>query len=330
MRRALLILGLVCAAALGLVWATGGWAVIERAASEMQRDVQNALAGALRAIRRGEPGAVASLLALCFGYGFAHAAGPGHGKMLVGAYGLGRRVRLMPLAAIAVVSSLAQATVAIAIVYAGVALLGLGRERLVGLAEGYLTPISYALVATLGLWLCWRGLRGHLSQRATSPLPVGPAVPDLRTAHGLHEGGHDDARGHHHHHHAHSAVQGPACTTCGHSHGPSVEDVARLTGFRDVIVLIGSIAIRPCTGALFLLILTVQMGIGGIGVAGAYAMGLGTATVTLAVAGLSVWAREGAFATLPGARLTRALPLVELAAGLVIAVAATSLMVAAL
>ena len=103
--------------------------------------------------------------------------------------------------------------------------------------------------------------------------------------------------------------------------------MAEVRSLRDALLLIGGIAIRPCTGALFLLILTWRLGIDGAGIAGAFAMGLGTATVTVAVAVASVWVREGtflAFADSRGARLL--VPVLELTAGALVAAIAAQLL----
>jgi ABC-type nickel/cobalt efflux system permease component RcnA len=95
-------------------------------------------------------------------------------------------------------------------------------------------------------------------------------------------------------------------------------------------LLVAGIAARPCAGTLFVLILTWQLGIAAAGIAGALRMGLGTALVTVGVAVLSVAARAGAVSVLPGGRLARALPMVELALGAVIALAALALLLRAL
>ncbi|RUS63287.1 hypothetical protein EGN72_05365 [Pseudorhodobacter sp. E13] len=316
MPRTVILLGAVLGLGLGLFWATGGMDGFTAWAAASQREAQNALARALRALRAAEPGALAALLGLCFAYGFFHAAGPGHGKVLIGGYGMAQRVRMLPLMGVAVLSSLAQATTAVLLVYAGVFVLGLTREAMVGLTEDIFAPISYAAIAAIGLWLAWRGLRA------------------LRRAQGGH-GGHDDhAHDHHHHHdhdhdhhHHHGAEE--ACG-CGHAHGPSPSEVAALTGWRDTVLLVAGIAVRPCTGALFLLIICWRMGLDAVGIAGAYAMGFGTATITVAVDFLSVWAREGALLALAGGRLSRAAPLIELGAGLTVAALSLIMLRAAL
>lgn len=298
MRRVLTLGGAVAALVLALVWAFGGFDALGRMAAEAQRAMQAPLAGAVRAVKAGEPAAWLGLLAVCFGYGVVHAAGPGHGKFVIGGYGVARRVPVLRLSAVALAASLAQAGVAVALVYAGVLALGWGRERMVGLAEGTLAVVSWGAIAAIGLWLVWRGVRGV-----------------MRT-------GQAQGHGHgHHHHHEHDEACG-----CGHAHGPSAAEVAEAKGWRDMLALIGGVAVRPCSGALFLLILTFQMGIGAAGVAGAFAMGLGVAVVTVAVAVLAVWSREGALAGLGEARVWRALPWLEIAGGAVIAAFAVGMM----
>lgn len=297
---ALLVLGILAAVALWL-WGMGGITLLERWAADGQRDAQNAMAGLLRRLKAGDAAALAGLMGFCFAYGFFHAAGPGHGKVLIGGYGLGRRVPVGRLAGLAVASSLAQAATAVALVYAGVFVLDWSRERMVDMAEAWLAPLSYILIGLVGLWLLLRGARKLWAQRG------GVAVHA------------------HHHDHAHDG-HGEACADCGHKHGPSVAEVAEVRSLRDALVLIGAVAVRPCTGALFLLILTWRMGIDAAGIAGAFVMGLGTASVTVLVAVLSVTARESTLAQVAGGPATaRALSLIEIAAGALVVLVAAQL-----
>jgi nickel/cobalt transporter (NicO) family protein len=315
MRQALIYGGLGVVALLAVLWLVGGLDAVAGWLQAAQRATQDRLAAAIRALRGGEPGALVVFWAVCFGYGVLHAAGPGHGKLLIGGYGVARRVPLVPLAGLALVSSLAQAAVAVALVYAVVAVLGLSRLAVEGAAEAWLAPASHAMIAGLGLWLAWRGACGVQRLRLTDTR--GHSGHDHHNPH-AHDHSHDDNHGHEH------------CATCGHAHGPTLEQVSSLTGWRDAMVLVAGIAMRPCSGALFVLILTWQLGIALAGVVGAFAMGLGTALVTTGVAALAVWAREGALAGLGagkgGARMARALPVIELTAGGVIAAAAFGLL----
>lgn len=304
MRRALTVAGLVLVLVMGALWASGALAGLTAGLGAAQRAAQEQLAGAIRALRAGEAGALAGFWALCLGYGVLHAAGPGHGKLVIGGYGLARRVPVARLAGLALAASLAQAAVAVALVYGLVAVLGLGRQAVEGVAERWVTPAGHAMIAGLGLWLVWRGVQGLRRQLAAGADP--------------HH--HDPAHDHHHDH-------GPDCT---HAHGPTVEAVERVGSFRDGLVLVAGIALRPCSGALFVLVLTWQLGIALAGIAGAFVMGLGTALVTVGSAVLSVWAREGAFLGLGTGRLARVLPVVELAVGAAIAMAALGLLAGSL
>lgn len=284
---------LVAAAMLALwLWPMGGIGQVTQWAAEGQRSAQNALAGALRALRQGDPAALATLLGVCFLYGVFHAAGPGHGKVLIGGYGFGRPVAALRLAGLALASSLAQSLSAVLLVLAGIGLLGHSRGQVTGLADGALNILSYAAIGLIGLWLVIRGMRGLLASR------------------------------HVHHHHNHDHV-------CDHAHAPTAEQAAQVGSLRDALALIGAVAIRPCTGALFLLIVAWRMEIMAAGIAGTFAMGLGTATVTIAAALAAVWLRQSSLdrvrAAMPDAtRAARLAALAEIAGGALIAAVALS------
>jgi ABC-type nickel/cobalt efflux system permease component RcnA len=309
MRRAFLILGAVLALFFAVFWLTGGVGVLEHWVVGAQREVQSSLAAAVRAIKTGQPGALALLLSVCFGYGVLHAVGPGHGKVLIGGYGMGRRVPFWSLSGLSLAASLAQSAVAVAFVYAGVAVLGWTRDAAQGVAEQVMVPVGTAAIGLVGLWLMLRGLRGIWRQQAAGQ-------------------GHDHAHHHHDHHHSdhhHHHDHDEDCS-CGHAHGPTIAEVEKITGWRDAVALVAGVALRPCTGALFLLILTWQVGIGLAGIAGTFAMGLGTAVVTVGVAAMAVWAREGALASLPVGQVGKALPWFEAVAGALVALIALSLL----
>lgn len=312
MPRLIALAALALVGALAVLWWSGGMRVVELWALDGQRAAQDAMARGLRALRAGEPAALAGFLAVCFGYGFFHAAGPGHGKLLIGGYGAARAVGALRLSAVALVSSLAQGLTAIALVAAGVWIWQIGRERMTDMADRLLAPLSFAAMALVGLWLVWRGARGlRALSRAGGP--------------GAGHHAHDHHRHDHHHDHDHG------CATCGHAHAPDPTAVAQATGWRELAMLVGAVAIRPCTGALFVLILTASMGIFAIGIAGTLAMAFGTASVTIAVAVAAVTLRRGVLAGLAESTLlARAQPILEVAVGAIIAVIATQLTLAAL
>jgi nickel/cobalt exporter len=295
-------------AALVAVWLFGmdGASRVASIAADGQREVQNAMAGALRNLRAGDPGALLALWGLCFGYGFFHAAGPGHGKIVIGGYGLGRRVPMLRLSALAVASSLAQAATAVGLVYAGIFLLGWSREQLQALTDTGLDKLSNVLIALIGCWLLWRGAWALWRLRPVSvptpaPAMMGDGTPDLS---GLGVQSHDPVG------------KGAVCEVCGHAHGPTVTQVEAVRSWRDALMVVGAIAARPCTGALFLLLLTWRLDLVWAGIAGAFVMALGTASVTLAVAVASVSLRESALMqAATGVGTLRALSALEALAG---------------
>jgi nickel/cobalt transporter (NicO) family protein len=302
MPRLIALAALAVIAGLAALYLSGGAQVIEIWALAGQQEAQGAMARGLRALRAGDAAALAGFLAVCFGYGFFHAAGPGHGKLLIGGYGAARAIGAFRLSAVAVASSLAQGASAIALVALGLWVWRLGREAMTDMADRLLAPLSFAAISLVGLWLVWRGVRR--------------LVAVTRGA------GHD---------HGHDDEDGAACAVCGHAHAPDPGALAQATGWREIAALVAAVAIRPCTGALFVLIVTAQMGIFAVGIAGTLAMALGTASVTVAVALAAVTLRRGALAGMAeSAALARVQPVLEIAVGGVVAVLAAQLALAAL
>lgn len=332
--RRLILIPLILVAALGLwLWLSGGFDDLASWAAAQQRAFQNSMARTLRGIRAGEAGAILALLSVCFGYGFFHAVGPGHGKVLIGGYGLARKVRWLRLSSISLLASLGQAVTAVVLVYAGVWLLNLSRQALIGVAEDIMAPASYGAIALIGAWLVLRGARKLArSRQAHAPHDHDHGHDHHHDHHHGHDHHHDHGHDHHHHdhdHHHHSDDE--VCESCGHRHGPSLDEIEQIDSPRAALALIAGIAARPCTGAIFVLIITWQMGIPLIGIAGAFAMALGTASVTIAVGLAAIGFRGGLSGALAGsAVLARVMPLIEIAAGLSVALIALGLLLRAL
>ncbi|MDS9468500.1 hypothetical protein RGQ15_13075 [Paracoccus sp. MBLB3053] len=304
MRRALILAsGLLAVLLLVMVWQHH--AQIVAWATAMQRDAQNGLARSLQALKAGNPGALAKLMGLCLAYGFFHAVGPGHGKFLVGAYSTSRSVPIGRLVFATVASSLGQAVTAVALVLAGISLFALSRQQLTTLAETTLTQLSLISIMLIGVWIVLRGAaRG--TGLVAAKLAASRHEPPMTNP------------GHHHHDHAHLR-----CPSCGHAHAPSADDIAMASGWRELASMILAIAIRPCSGAILLLVLTWQMNILGAGIAGAFAMATGTACLTLLVAVMGSSLRKGAmegFAQSPALRAVGAS--LEIAAGLAVLILA--------
>ncbi len=247
MRLSLFLPLLAVAAAGALLWLLVPWTDIVSWAASAQRDFQNSMARALRAVRSGDPAAIWTLCAATFAYGFVHALGPGHGKVLLGGAALASGATLRRMTVLTLLSSMAQALSAIAIVGGFAVLLGIGTQQLGVVADTWLAPASYAAIAAVGAYLVVRGFR---------------MWPYRHTGH------------------------------CCHAHGPSVQETETLSGVRDAALLVGSIALRPCTGALFLLVISLRFDVFFVGCLAVVTMGLGTAALNLLVAWSGVAARR--------------------------------------
>lgn len=243
--------------------------------ARLQMQASRSMTLQLQEIRQtGGLGAAWWLVVLAFAYGVLHAAGPGHGKFVITSYFLSHRAPLLKGVLAAGAMALAQAITAIALVGGLAALLGVGRFALMQHAI-YLEMASYALIAGFGLLLLVRGLRGEA------------VCVECGTAHG-----HD----HHHHGHGHHAH------THDHSHAPAPRpDTGRLLGMAVAVGL------RPCTGALIVLLFALANGLFPVGVLAVLAMAVGVALTTALVGLASIGVRHGLLRLIEGRPQTVAL-----------------------
>jgi nickel/cobalt exporter len=116
-----------------------------------------------------------------------------------------------------------------------------------------------------------------------------PAVAAGAAAtHTLHHHHHDGAgaatHAHQHHDHEHDA-------SCGHTHGPAPQELAGPGGWSRGLSAIVAVGLRPCSGAILVLVFALAQGLFWAGVAATFLMGLGTAITVAVIATLAVSAK---------------------------------------
>ncbi len=78
---------------------------------------------------------------------------------------------------------------------------------------------------------------------------------------------------------------------CGHSHGPEPSELAGPGGWSRGLSAILTVGIRPCSGAILVLVFAFAQGLFWAGVAATLLMGLGTAITVATIAILAVSAK---------------------------------------
>jgi nickel/cobalt exporter len=254
-----------------------------------QAEFYRALAGMIRAAK-ADGSASLSLLGLSFAYGIFHAAGPGHGKAVISSYLVANEETWRRGIALSFASALLQASVAVAIVGIAAVLLQATAKTMCDTGR-VVEIVSYALIIAVGgrlLFIKGRQFLGDLrgTKHEAAPAPVGAAVTPQ------HDHQHDHAHEHLHESHGHHDHIGHAeADHCGHSHGPALEDLAGPGGWRRGLSAILAVGLRPCSGAIIVLVFALGQGLFWIGVASTFVMGLGTALTVAAIATLAVGAR---------------------------------------
>ena len=230
----------------GSLWLWQAWPQVMMKSIIWQREVNQQMSGLLKAVAENPAKAGGSLLAFSFVYGVLHALGPGHGKVVITTWLATHPSKLKSSIGLTLASSLLQGGVAIALVVVVLSLLQLPARQL-HMSSFWLEKGSYALVGVLGLILCWRALK---------KLRALLQKPQFRTFTP---------------HHVHDENCG-----CGHQHLPTQEQLQNGDDWRARLMIVLSMGMRPCSGAIMVLLFSKVIGVFGWGMLSALAMAAGT------------------------------------------------------
>jgi ABC-type nickel/cobalt efflux system permease component RcnA len=220
--------------------------------TDWQRDLKDRLSSDVRTYQEsGAAGPLLAILVISFLYGVFHAVGPGHGKIVTTTYFAANRARPSHGLAMTGMISFVQALSAIGIVGVLAVLFSFGPTRVVQNVT-YVEAASHLLILLVGVYIAYGGVIG----RGCSHTHKGLGEND------------------HRHRHAHV-----------HADDPYI--APQTAGFWSMASAAVAAGIRPCTGAILVLLFTLSHGIFGIGVLSAFVMALGVFLV-LAALGLGV------------------------------------------
>jgi nickel/cobalt exporter len=226
-----------------------------------------------------------ALLALSFFYGIFHAAGPGHGKAVISSYLVANEETWKRGVVLSFASAMLQAIVAVLLV--GVAMLVFkAATKTMCDTERMIEIASYGLIALVGARLLWVKGRAFASALFALERPLQPAGAAV-TSPNMHDHDHDHDHDHAHHDHDHDHA-----SAWGHAHGPEPEELAGPGGWQRGLSAVFAVGVRPCSGAILVLVFALAQGLFWVGVASTFVMGLGTAITVAAIATFAVAARS--------------------------------------
>lgn len=260
-----------------------------------QREFNQLISAYLHAIKQQPVYAGSLLILVSFLYGVFHALGPGHGKFIIAGYLATHQTKLARSMQITFFSSLAQGLVAIVAVSVVVLILQLSSAYF-NLSQLWLERTAYVLVILLGLNWCWKsGERLYKQHRQTKQKPQirriehrianeirfdAPIAP--KSAVGISTVFPETHTEHH------------ANCGCGHQHIPDPDDLNQNVNIKESVLIILSIGMRPCSGAIFVLFLAYMLDLFVWGMVATLAMSLGTGITLSAFALLVRYARSTA------------------------------------
>jgi nickel/cobalt transporter (NicO) family protein len=280
-----------------------------------QAEIYRQFSGLIRASK--EDGTAAwSLMGLSFLYGIFHAAGPGHGKAVISSYLVANEETWVRGVVLSFLSAVMQAMVAVVVVGIAAVLLHASASTM-NTTVNWIEMVSYTLIILVGARLLWVKGRAFVAALRALGRPtgaVGAAVTPAHAAHDHHDHAHDHDHDHDHadcdhHDHAHAAAPGHGshdhghshhdhdhddASAWGHAHAPEPDELAGPGGWRRGLTAIVAVGLRPCSGAILVLVFALAQGLFWVGAASTFVMGLGTFITVAVIATVAVGARSWA------------------------------------
>lgn len=258
-----------------------------------------ALSGTILAAK-SDGSALWTLMGIAFVYGVFHAAGPGHGKAVISSYLLANDETWRRGVTLSFASALVQSLTAVLIVGVAAILLG-ATAKMMGDAVRAIEIASYGLIVLLGTRMLWvKGIgfvRAVAALRDKHPHDVAAVAlagcsHNHTTTFKCEQCDHDDpSQAHDHHHgcgHDHAHDHELDVLPWGHAHGPEPQELAGPDGWKRGLSAIIAVGLRPCSGAIILLVFALSQGLFWAGVASTLVMGLGTAITVAVIATFAV------------------------------------------
>lgn len=221
-----------------------------------QKSINQQLSSLLRQVAEDPARAGWSLLSFSFIYGVLHALGPGHGKIVISTWLATHPTRLKNSLKLTFAASLLQGLVAIALVVIVLGILQLPSRQL-HMSSFWLEKGSYALVGILGVMLAVRAVR-QLEKVLRKPGKFTAFTPHI----------------------IHNADCG-----CGHQHLPTEQQLAAGEDWRARAAIVLSMGMRPCSGAIMVLLFSKVIGVFSWGIGSVLAMAAGT---SITISGLAL------------------------------------------
>ena len=245
--------------------------------ADWQRLFNQLISDNLHHIQQHSAAAGVTLITASFLYGVIHALGPGHGKFIIASYLSTHESRLKQSIKLSVFSSLTQGIVAVVATSVVLIVLNLS-SRYFKLSQLWLERGAFLLLAGLGLYWIYQGSRLQ-KKPSTTIFQINKLTPLSSSQSAVKN------------HRTFSTEHAPVCA-CGHQHLPNAQQLKKAEDWKSQLLVILSIGMRPCSGAIFVLFLSYMLDIYLWGVVATLAMSLGTGLMLALFAALVKYTRH--------------------------------------